>query len=154
MANRESTLRIVVHCSATRPSMDVGAADIDRWHRAKGWAKIGYHHVIRRNGKIEKGRSEAEVGAHAVGPDPNGGSSRNWWNQNSIGVCWVGGVEEDSLGPEDNRTPEQKASLEMLLRDLLKRYPGAQIIGHRDIPGVHKACPSFDVAAWLRSVGL
>ena len=43
---REQTKYIVIHCSATKPSMDIGAKEIDRWHRERGWLKIGYGKVI------------------------------------------------------------------------------------------------------------
>ena len=35
--SRESTEYIMIHCAATRADMDIGAADIDRWHRQRGW---------------------------------------------------------------------------------------------------------------------
>jgi len=129
---------IVVHCSATSPSMDVGVTLIRDWHvNERGWSDIGYHYVIRRDGTIEKGRPERRPGAHAKG-----------FNHNSIGVCWVGGVSQDTKTAEDNRTAEQSASLFSLLQNLQERYEGAAVLGHRDIKGVKKACPSFDVRAW------
>jgi len=47
---------LIIHCAATPPSMDIGAKEIDRWHKEQGWSEIGYHFVIRRDGTIEKGR--------------------------------------------------------------------------------------------------
>ena len=126
---------IVIHCAATPPEMDIGAAEIRGWHLSRGWDDIGYHYVIRRDGSVEHGRPDSRVGAHAQGH-----------NEASIGVCWVGGVNEDRE-PEDNRTPEQKATLEGLVLDLLHAYthiPTDGIIGHRET-GARKACPSFDV---------
>ena len=141
---RERTDYIAVHCSATGPKADIGAKDIDKWHRAKGWACIGYHYVIRRNGTVEEGRDEKVIGAHVEN-----------WNHNSIGVCVVGGVDADDIKKaENNFTNEQFASLKQLLIDLKTRYPKAVIQGHRDFPEVKKACPSFDVKTWLKSVGL
>ena len=129
---------IVVHCAATPPSMDIGVTIIRDWHvNERGWSDIGYHYVIRRNGKIENGRPIKRPGAHAKG-----------FNHNSIGVCWVGGVAEGSSAPEDNRTAEQSASLFTLLQELQAQFPGAAVLGHRDIKGVAKACPSFDVRQW------
>lgn len=137
---------IVIHCSATSPDKDVGAVDIDQWHRARGWRMIGYHLVIRRNGSIEPGRSlnedhvldPNEVGAHVEG-----------FNSRSVGVCMVGGV--DSLNhPENNFTDAQWVSLRAVINGWRAQFPSAAIVGHRDLnPG--KACPSFDVAEWLRS---
>ncbi len=140
---RASTSFIVIHCAATRPSQDVGAADIRKWHKAKGWADIGYHWVIRRNGKVEKGRAENLVGAH----EPTR-------NRNSVGVCLVGGVsEKDFTKAENNFTPEQWAALEKLVKDVQTRYPKTKVMGHRDCPGVRKACPSFDAIAWAKGKG-
>ena len=142
--NREKTDFIAIHCSATGPKQDFGAADIDKWHRAKGWKCIGYHYVIRRNGTVEEGREELTIGAHVEN-----------WNSVSVGVCMVGGVDaNDPKKAVNNFTPEQFASLKQLLIDLKIRYPSAIIQGHRDFPKVAKACPCFSVAEWLKTVGL
>lgn len=133
---------IVVHCAATKPSMDIGVKEIDRWHRERGFLKIGYHFVIRRNGKVEHGRSVMEPGAHASGH-----------NANSIGICLVGGID-DKGKPEENYTDDQYASLAELLINLQNDYPGVEICGHRDLPRVNKACPSFDVRAWMKETGI
>lgn len=141
---RETTDYIAVHCSATSDKQDIGAKDIDRWHRAKGWRCIGYHYVIRRNGTVEEGRDEKVIGAHVEN-----------WNHCSIGICMVGGVSADDPNKaQNNFTKEQFASLKQLLIDLKTRYPKAKIQGHRDFPDVKKACPSFEVKDWLKSVGL
>lgn len=124
---------IVIHCSATPPSMDIGAEEIRLWHtKQNGWSDIGYHFVIRRDGRQEEGRPLERIGAHAKG-----------FNKNSIGICYVGGVDEN-LDPEDNRTDCQKDQLLSLLYLLKLSYPAAQIVGHCDLPGVTKACPSFN----------
>ncbi len=115
------------------------AADINRWHRAKGWRCIGYHFVIRRNGVVEEGRELDQIGAHVEGH-----------NINSVGICMAGGVTEADINvPENNFTPEQFASLKHLLGELKEKYPNATIQGHRDFPKVAKACPSFDVKPWV-----
>lgn len=121
--------------------MDIGAEEIRRWHLRRGWFDIGYHYVIRRNGKIEKGREDDVPGAHARG-----------FNHLSLGICLVGGVAEDKKTPENNFTPEQFDSLASLLTGLKFDYPDAEIVGHRDLPNVTKACPSFDVKEWLDSL--
>lgn len=125
---------IIVHCSATRAGLNFQAADIDRWHKARGWAGIGYHYVVDLDGKIEPGRKETEVGAHAGA----------LINPISLGVCYIGGLTQDTAEPADTRTPAQKAALEALLLDLLRRYPDAQVIGHKDISA--RACPCFNAA--------
>ena len=136
---RKRTDYIIIHCAATRPSMDIGAKEIDLWHRRdKGYNGIGYHFVIRRNGKVEKGREQEEIGAHTFK-----------YNDKSIGVCLVGGVTETNVNiPEDNFTPAQWASLKELVSVLKAAYHHADIVGHNNLD-LQKACPSFDVGEWL-----
>lgn len=138
LKKRASTDWLVVHCAATRPSQDIGVKDIEKWHRAQGWVAVGYHFVIRRNGTVETGRPVDTVGAHAVGV-----------NGNSVGICLAGGVD-DKGNPEDNFTAAQYVSLKELLVNLKKTYPTAKVIGHRDVPGTKKACPSFDAKGWAK----
>lgn len=128
---------LVVHCAATKSTMDIGATEIRRWHKERGWFDIGYHYVIRRDGDVEKGRPDDQPGAHARG-----------FNHNSLGICLVGGVGKDGKTAENNFTPEQFAALAVLLNQLLGFHPHALILGHRDLPNVAKACPSFDVREW------
>ena len=141
MIPRAETAAIVIHCSATPVTMDIGAGEIREWHQAKGWTDIGYHWVIRRNGAIERGRSHKLVGAHAKG-----------FNDKSIGVCMVGGVDEDGKA-EDNFTVAQYASLKTLVLGLMTEYPAIdRVCGHRDLPGVSKECPSFSVADFMMTI--
>lgn len=122
--------KLIVHCTATKEGQDVDVNTIRQWHKERGFNDIGYHYVIYRDGTIHKGRVEDVIGAHVTGQ-----------NTNSIGICYVGGLDEYG-NPKDTRTPEQKKSLEAILRALKKRYPNATIYGHRDF--ANKACPSFD----------
>lgn len=144
MEVRKSTKYLVVHCSATRPSQDIGVKEIRGWHKNQGWADVGYHYVIRRDGKVERGRAENLVGSHVAGR-----------NSNSIGVCMVGGVSQNNFEKaENNFTPAQFASLKTLLNMLADKYKGAVVLGHRDFPKVSKACPSFDARDWAKKEGL
>lgn len=128
---------LVVHCSATKATQDFNAKTIDGWHRQQGWKCIGYHYVIRRDGVVEKGREDDCPGAHA-----------EQVNSHSLGICLIGGIAANG-NPEANFTEPQYLALHLLLSALHAKYPEAQVVGHRDIPGVHKACPSFDVRDWL-----
>jgi N-acetyl-anhydromuramyl-L-alanine amidase AmpD len=65
------------------------------------------------------------------------------YNQHSIGICYEGGLTPEGQ-TADTRTREQKAALHALLKSLKLDYPDAIILGHRDLPGVHKKCPCFD----------
>lgn len=134
-APRKATRFIAVHCSATPEGKNFNAADLDRWHRERGWAGIGYHYVVLRDGSIEEGRPRDAMGAHVAGH-----------NSEAIGVVYIGGVAADGKTAKDTRTPEQKAALRQLLGHLKAVYRKQDPIiqGHRDFPHVAKACPSFD----------
>lgn len=137
--DRIKTDFIAIHCSATSEKQNFGAADIDKWHRSKGWACIGYHYVIKRDGTLEEGRKESQIGAHVAD-----------WNAVSLGICLIGGIDaDDHTKAEDNYTEAQWETLKKLLKELKVRYPKAKIQGHRDFPHVAKACPCFDVKTWL-----
>lgn len=148
MNRRQSTTKIVVHCSATRPSSDIGVKQIRDWHMSNGWSDIGYHIVIRRDGTVELGRDLQAIGAHVAGH-----------NSDSIGVCMVGGLDDEGRS-FDNRpemfTPQQWESARLTLKFLRSIYPHARICGHRDLsPDKNgdgkitrnewlKTCPGFD----------
>lgn len=70
-------------------------------------------------------------------------------NSGNIGICYVGGVDKWNKAPKDTRTVAQKRALRELVLEYRKANPAIIVRGHRDWPGVAKACPSFDVAAWL-----
>jgi len=145
---------IVIHCSATRAGQDVRAADIDKWHKERGFAMIGYNYVIDLDGTVEVGRPLSMDGAHCN----TAGLSGQSYNKHSIGICYVGGLDENGK-PADTRTQEQKLSLANLVNKLCDEYPITEILGHRDASpdrngdGVIsrnewiKQCPCFDVRA-------
>lgn len=125
---------IIVHCSGNSRGGTLRMADIDRYHRSKGWKGCGYHYVIPADGAIEKGRPEEVRGAHCKNH-----------NRHSIGVCYVGGLETDGKTPADTRTPAQKRALKLLLDDLRKRYPKALVVGHCELDPQKPFCPGFDI---------
>ena len=124
--------RIILHCSATPEGKDFTVADIDRWHKQRGWQGIGYHYVVYRDGSIHNGRDIAVAGAHTSG-----------YNKDSIGICYIGGVAADGKTPKDTRTAEQIVALRELVDKLKKQYPQATIHGHYEF--ANKACPSFKI---------
>jgi N-acetylmuramoyl-L-alanine amidase len=136
---------IVIHCTATRPEWMAGrplsdkVAEIRRWHmRDRGWADIGYHYLIDRDGQVATGRPVERVGAHVANR-----------NTNTIGVSLLGGHGSATTDAfETNYTPEQDRALRTLLADLQRRFPAIRTIsGHNWYAA--KACPGFDVTKWL-----
>lgn len=126
--------KLIVHCSDTPASMDIGEAEIRQWHvEERGWSDIGYHFVIRRDGTVEVGRPLEKAGAHTHGH-----------NKNSIGVCLVGGG-----GGWFNFTMAQLCALRNLHETLALSFEGIEVRGHREF-NLSKACPCFDVQALLQ----
>lgn len=125
---------IVLHCSATRCNRTYSVQQLYHDHvEVNRWSYIGYHEYILRSGKVEPTRALHLPGAHAKG-----------FNAHSIGVCYEGGLDEDG-NPADTRTPEQKVAMARLIVQLHQQFPTInRVLGHRDLPGVHKACPCFD----------
>ncbi|SOO46446.2 amidase [Yersinia phage fPS-53] len=134
---RTKTEAIFIHCSATKPSMDIGVREIRQWHKEQGWLDVGYHFIIRRDGTIEEGRPVEAVGSHVKD-----------WNSKSVGVCLVGGVNDKNQF-DANFTPAQMHSLKEKIADLLDMYPDAALKAHHDV--APKACPSFNLSRWLKT---
>lgn len=131
---------IVVHCTASRQSWTV--ADLEREFKRKGWKNPGYHYVVTADGKIYQMLDDAKVSNGVKG-----------WNHCIINVAYVGGVNPANVDVAmDTRTEAQKDSLRKLLRLLRRKYPKAVIQGHRDFPGVKKACPSFDAKTEYKDI--
>jgi len=135
---RLETKYIVVHCSQTRPSQNIGAKEIDRWHRERGWLKIGYAKVIKRDGTVEQGRDDDELQAHVKN-----------YNHISTSVCVIGGAKEENWKEgEDNFTGDQFESLKKVLEEQVIKYPEARIVGHYELDE-RKTCPNFNVREYL-----
>ena len=122
--------KIIIHCSATPEGRKTSAEEIKSWHLERGFSDIGYHYIVHLDGSISYGRNIDKIGAHSKGQ-----------NKMSIGVCYIGGLDE-CLDHKDTRTPQQKESLLILLKTLKKLHSKAVIYGHRDFS--EKACPSFN----------
>lgn len=128
---------LTIHCAATPEGRDVKAATISQWDKEK-FGQISYHHVVELDGTAVRTLPDDRRGAHVGGK-----------NTGNIGICYVGGVDA-KMQPKDTRTAAQRATLARLVREYQARYPGIAVLGHRDWAGVKKACPSFDVSAWIK----
>ena len=124
---------IIIHCTATKPLAHINVNDVRRWHQQRGFNDIGYHYLVLVDGTVETGRPLSAIGAHCKGH-----------NAHSIGICYVGGLN-DKGKPADTRTPAQREAMRSLLISLKHRFPDATIHGHRDFAA--KACPCFDATA-------
>lgn len=116
---------LVCHCTATAKNASIEAIK-KYWKENLGWKTVGYHKIIKSNGEIVELANDEIVTNGVAGH-----------NRDSLHVCYIGGRDKD------DRTPAQKESMALVLKDWLEKYPKARITGHRDFPGVKKACPQF-----------
>ena len=128
--------RIILHCSATPEGREVSVDTIRSWHtdpppQGNGWSDIGYHYVIHLDGKTEMGRPISIQGAHTSGE-----------NEDSVGVCYIGGVDT-SMVPKDTMTVPQEISFVELVKSLRLIFGQLSVHGHNEFST--KACPSFSV---------
>ena len=139
--------RVFVHCTGTRPSATVES--VKQGFRRLGWANPGYHFLVDQWGVI-----------HTLLPIDRIANGVRGYNATAVHVAYIGGLNARRQ-PADTRTVAQARSLRAAVRALLMDYPGAQVLGHRDIsPDLNgngivdpweriKECPCFDVATDL-----
>lgn len=123
---------IILHSTATREGYDYTLDDIREWHINRGWSDIGYHYVIYRNGAIKLGRPIELAGAHTKG-----------YNDDSIGIVYVGGMDSEGLEAKDTRTLAQRVSMRILIAYLKAKHGIKEVLGHKQCSSTE--CPSFDV---------
>lgn len=146
---------LVIHCTATPKGREVSADEIRRWHTApisqggRGWKQVGYTDMVHLDGRVERlvdNNEDAQVDPWEV---TNGAAG---YNSMSRHIVYVGGCDKAGK-PKDTRTEAQREALKHYVEDFHARFPQVKIVGHHELnPG--KACPSFDVPTWLRSIGI
>lgn len=147
--------RLVIHCTQTPAGREVSADDIRRWHTSpvakggRGWKQVGYTDMIHLDGRIERlvgNNEDANVDSWEI---TNGAKG---YNSTSRHIVYVGGSKADCKTPKDTRTDAQRAALTQYVLDFHRRFPSAAIFGHNQLAA--KACPSFDVPSWLKTIGI
>ncbi len=140
---------VVIHATESFTNANYGAIEINNFHNKLGHDGIGYHYVIRRDGRLQRGRPVSKVGDHAP---------INNHNQFSIGVVLVGGLNTAATDEtlelatsSRNFTREQYTTLEKFLRSFYDTYPGGQVFGHNDID-IEEDDPFFDVSDYIFSL--
>lgn len=147
---------LVIHCTATGPGREVSAADIRRWHLSpeekggRGWKQVGYTDLIHLDGRVERlvnNNEDAWVDDWEI---TNGAKGYNGVSRH---VVYAGGVDaNDPKKAVDTRTPAQKEALKQYVLAFHQHHPKVKIVGHNQLAA--KACPSFDVPSWLKSIGI
>lgn len=144
---------LVIHCTATPEGREVSAADIRRWHTSpapagRGWKQVGYTDLFHLDGRVERlvaNNEDANVDPWEI---TNGAAG---YNSISRHIVYAGGCDA-GMKPKDTRTAAQKEALRKYVLDFHVRHPSVKIVGHNQLAA--KACPSFDVAAWLLEIGI
>ncbi len=145
---------LVIHCTATPEGREVSSAEIRRWHTSpppagRGWQQVGYTDMVHLDGRIERlvdNNEDAQVDSWEL---TNGAAGYNGVSRH---VVYVGGCDK-AMQPKDTRTASQREALKHYVQDFHRRFPQVRIVGHHDL-NRGKACPSFDVSAWLREIGI
>ena len=119
LTKRQKTNYIVLHHAA---ASKCSADDIHRIHLNNGWAGIGYHFYVRKDGSIYRGRPIDTVGAQTYG-----------YNSQSIGICFEGNFEQETM------TDAQLKAGREIVAYARNYYPNAKIVRHRDLNST--ACP-------------
>ena len=146
---------LVIHCTATPPGREVSADDIRRWHTApvskggRGWKQVGYTDIIHLDGSVERLVDNNEDNNVDPWEVTNGAKG---YNSISRHIVYVGGVAKDGKTPKDTRTDQQKEALKAYVLDFHRRHPSVRIVGHNALAA--RACPSFDVPAFLKQIGV
>lgn len=128
LTERDTTDMIVIHHTGEN-DIDASAQQIHGWHLNNGWAGIGYHFVVRKDGTVERGRPEWAVGSHAYGE-----------NSHTIGIHLSG----DFMTAYP--TQEQVENCALLIANICEDYriptDRNHIVGHGELmatscPGTH-----------------
>ena len=144
---------LVIHCTATPIGREVTSAELRRWHtspppQGRGWNQVGYTDMFHINGGTERlvtNNDDAFVDQWEIS---NGAAG---YNSVSRHIVYVGGMTADDSKPMDTRSVMQKESMKKYVRDFRTKFPKVKIVGHRDLDS-GKACPSFDVGQWLKTI--
>ncbi len=144
---REIT-EVVLHWSATFLNQDWGSEELHEIHTQRGFSGIGYHYVIRKDGRLQRGRPVDVIGSHA---------KDNGHNKYSIGVCLIGGYNCMSKTKNPDRfvssasiNEKQMETLEQFMKMFYQVFPGGQAWGHVDTDKKGKIDPGFDVPDFVR----
>lgn len=146
---------LVIHCTATAQGREVSSGELRRWHTGpvseggRGWKQVGYTDMIHLDGSVERlvdNNEDARVDPWEV---TNGAKGYNGVSRH---IVYVGGCAKDGRTAKDTRTMAQRGAMEAYVKDFHRRWPEVRIVGHNHLSA--KACPCFDVQAWLEQIGI
>ena len=141
--------QVIVHATETTTDKNIGAIEINNINNELGFDGIAYHYVIRRDGRLQRGRPVNKKGEHVVDATIE---------KESIGIVLVGGLNCSSGDPNPTSfrssqsfTISQYDTLEKFLTAFYRKYPGGKVFGHNDIDPT-ETDPYFDVQDYVESL--
>lgn len=146
---------LIIHCTATPEGRAVFPSDIRDWHTkpvsqgGRGWKQVGYSDMILLDGSLQnlvQYNNDDVVDPWEI---TNGVAGVNSISRH---VVYVGGMDKANKKPKDTRTKKQIETLRQYVLNIIAQYPSIKVAGHNQFAA--KACPSFDVPAWLRKIGV
>ena len=117
LTRRTATRRIILHHAA---AVTCTPQQVHQWHLANGWTGIGYHFFVRKDGTVYRGRPEDTVGAHA-------GNN----NYDSLGVCFEGSFDRETMPDAQLRAGQELARLDDDLLRQQRDQTAAQLAGQK-----------------------
>jgi N-acetylmuramoyl-L-alanine amidase len=138
---------VVIHATETFTNKNIGAEEIDAIQKKLGEDEVGYHYVIRRDGRLQRGRPVEKEGSHC----PTGN-----YDKTSIGIVMVGGInrastEQSFETSSASFTRAQYNTLEQFLQVFYNNFSGGEVFGHSDIE-TDELDPYFDVSEYILSL--
>jgi len=157
---------LIAHCTATPAGRKVTKDDIIKWHTSpppigRGWTKLGYSDMIMLDGSLVNLTPYNQDNIVDPWEITNGAVGINSRSRHFV---YVGGLavdpqleneDEEEMSqyiPFDTRTQNQKEAMEIYVKYMILRHPQIKIAGHYDFS--EKACPSFNVQEWAKSIGV
>ncbi|AHM62296.1 N-acetylmuramoyl-L-alanine amidase [Flammeovirgaceae bacterium 311] len=135
------------HNRAVLPEAIIGGVPIHKLN-GRGWQQVGYRELIDIFGKVHilvDYNDDAWIQDNEI---TNGAAG---WNHKTIHIVYAGGVDQN-LKAKDTRTAKQREAMAALVCRYILHHPNIKVIGHNQV--ARKDCPSFDVPAWAKSLGL
>ena len=137
---------VIIHATETAENKNIGSIEINNIHKQLKHDGIVYHYVIRRDGRLQRGRPADRISEH---------TAKESHNNFSLSVALVGGINlpTGDVNPLDNRsetafTREQYTTLERFLEAFFVKVPGGLVFGHNDIE-IDELDPYFDVKDYV-----
>jgi len=145
---------LMLHCTATPEGRPISVDAIRRMHLSpppigRGWKQVGYSDMIMLSGDLVNLVPYDDDSIVQVREITNGALGMNAFSKH---IVYVGGMDKAYKNPKDTRTAKQLETMKNYILAFIKKHPDIKVCGHNQYDA--KACPSFNVENYLRSIGV